>query len=173
MLYGALAVALVGAPSALAQRGAGGGAIVFTTRRPPRDFVGNVRGWANGVRATSYNEDTSAHAWRVNFMAFLPRAPNSAEIVLSWFHIEGNGVRRYITNEPIALANPTERILFHTTSLHRSAGEFEPLERYEAVLSVNDARGVRELARGQVQLIGQVERRSGVVDFTGSAPTVH
>ena len=169
---------LVASPLAQAQHrnssggGGGGGSIVFTSRRPPRDFVGNIRGWAGGARTGSYNENTQDKTWRVNFMAFLPRPPNAAEVILSWFHVEPNGVRRYITNEPIALGNPSERNFFHTTSLHRSPDEFQPMERYEAVLSVNDSRGARELARGAIQLIGQVERHQGVVDFTGAAPTV-
>lgn len=166
------AVALVVGGQAALGQSRGGGVIIFTTRRPPRDFVGNIRGWANANRATSYNEDTQSHLWRVNFMAFLPRPPNSAEVILAWFHIERDRTRRYVTNEPIALSNPTERIFFHTTTLRRAPGEFEPMERYEAVLSVNTARGSSELARGQIQLVGQVERREGVVDFTGSTPTV-
>jgi hypothetical protein len=169
-LAGAVALAL-GGQVAIGQSG-GGGNLVFTSRRPPRDFVGNIRGWANSNRATSYNEDTQAHTWRVNFMAFLPRAPNAVEVTLAWFHIEANRTRRYVSNEPIALSNPSERIFFHTTSLRRSPGEFDPMERYEAVLSVNNSRGAQELARGQIQLIGQIERREGVVDFTGGAPQV-
>jgi hypothetical protein len=173
LLAGALALLAVG-PAALAQRrggGRGSGTIVFVTRRPPRDFVGDVRGWAHSVHAVSYNEDTAAHVWRVSFMAFMPRPPNAAEVVLTWFHVERGGVGRYVSNEPIALADPTQRVLFHTTSLRRAPGEFEPLEHYEAVLSVNDARGARELARGQIELIGQLERHSGVVDFTHGPPT--
>jgi hypothetical protein len=106
----------------------------------------------------------------VNFMAFMPRAPNAAEIVLAWFHVERDGTRRYVANEPIALGNPSERIFFHTTTVRRAPGEFEPMERYEAVLSLNDARGARHLAHGTVQLNGQIERHSGVVDFTGATP---
>ena len=166
-----LALVLAG-PSALGQA-RGGGSIVFTQRRPPREMVGNIRGWATSNRATSYGEDTAAHAWRVNFMAFLPRPPNAAEVVLAWFKVETDRTRRYISNEPIALTNPSDRIFFHTTSLHRAPGEFEPMEHYEAVLSVNDARGSRELARGQIGLSGVVERHSGVVDFTGASPTTH
>jgi hypothetical protein len=171
-LTGALAMVSLDGP-AVAQRHGGGGAIVFTTRRPPREYFGNVRGWASSVHTTNYNEDIQAHAWRVNFMAFLPHPPNSAEVTLSWFHIESSGVRTYVSNEPIALTDPRQRILSYTTSLHRAAGQFEPMERYEAVLSVNDSHGARELARGSLQLIGQVERHSGVVDFTGSTPTAH
>jgi hypothetical protein len=131
------------------------------------------RGWASSVHTSSYNEDVQAHAWRVNFMVFLPRPPNAAEIVLAWFHVQAGGVATYVTNEPIALTDPTQRIIAYTTSLHRAAGEFEPMEHYEAVLSVNDSHGSRELARARIQLIGQVERHSGVVDFTGATPTTH
>jgi hypothetical protein len=150
-----------------------GGSIVFVSRRPPRDMVGNIRAWASSNRATSYSEDTSQHNWRVNFMAFFDRAPNAAEITLSWFHVQGRGPGVYVTNEPIAMGNPTDRIFFHTTTLRRAPGEFEPMERYEAVLTVNDARGARNLARGTIQLTGQLERRNGVVDFTGSTPTAN
>lgn len=178
--WGLLASALtmlVGGQVALGQgRGrGGGGALIFVQRRPPREVPRNFnpRAWASSNRAQGFQEDTSARTWRVNFMAFLPRPPNAPEVTLAWFHIEANGVRRYVSNEPIALSSPTERIFFHTTSLHRAPGEFEPMERYEAVLSVNDARGAREIARGQIQLIGQVERRgNGVVDFTGAQPVV-
>jgi hypothetical protein len=170
-LAGALALA-IGGQAALGQA-RGGGSLVFTSRRPPRDLVSNIRRWAISNRVNSYNEDTQNHMWRVNFMAFLPRAPNAAEVTLAWFHIEPNRTRRYVSNEPIALSNPGERIFFHSTSLRRQAGEFEPMERYEAVLSVNTARGAQELARGQIQLIGQLERHDGVVDFTGATPQVH
>lgn len=163
---------VVGGNVALGQA-RGGGAVVFVARRPPREMVGNIRGWANSNHATSYNEDITSHVWRVNFMAFLPRPANSPEVVLAWFHIETNRQRTYVSNEPIALDNPTDRIFFHSTALHRLAGQFEPMERYEAVLSVNDARGQHELARGQIQLVGQVERHSGVVDFTGTTPTAN
>ncbi|MEI8258073.1 MAG: hypothetical protein WCJ30_20545 [Deltaproteobacteria bacterium] len=165
---------LVGGHAAFGQgRGGGGGVLVFTTRRPPREMVGNIRGWANSNHATSYGEDTQSHVWRVNFMAFLARAPNTAEVTLAWFHIEANRQRTFVPNssEPISLSNPTDRIFFHSTALHRQAGEFEPMERYEAVLSANDARGQHEIARGQIGLAGQVEHHSGVVDFTGAAPT--
>ncbi len=163
---------LVGGHAAFGQAG-GGGALVFTVRRPPREMVGNIRGWANANRATSYAEDTQSHVWRVNFMAFLTRAPNAAEVTLAWFHIETNRQRTFVPNssEPISLSNPTDRIFFHSTALHRQAGEFEPMERYEAVLSVNNSRGQQVIARGTIGLVGQVERHSGVVDFTGAAPT--
>jgi hypothetical protein len=171
----AAAFTMVGGGVAFAQHGGGGGGgtVVFTSRRPPRDFTGNMRGWASGAHVSSYNEDVQSHMWRVNFMAFLPRSPNAAELTLAWFHIEPNGVRRYISNEPIALSSPTDRVLVYNTSLHRAAGEFEPMEHYEAVLSVNDSHGAHPLAHGQIQLIGQVERHSGVVDFTGGTPTAH
>jgi hypothetical protein len=136
-------------------------------------MVGNIRGWAQSNRATAYNEDTSAHAWRVNFMVFLSRAPNVAEVTLAWFHIEANRQRTYVSNEPIALTNPTDRSFFYSTSLHRAAGEFEAMEHYEAVISANDSHGSRPLASGQIGLVGQLERHSGVVDFTGSTPTTH
>ncbi len=167
------ALALVVGGGVAFGQGRGGGSIVFVTRRPPREMVGNIRGWANSNRATSYNEDVAQHMWHVNFMAFFARAPNAAEVTLSWFHVERGGPGVYVSNEPIALGNPTDSIFFHTTTLRRAPGQFEPMERYEGVLTVNDARGSRTLARGTIQLIGQVERHSGVVDFTGSTPTTH
>jgi hypothetical protein len=170
----AAALALLVCGQVALGQGHGGGTIIFTSRRPPRDMVGNIRGWAQSNRATSYNEDTSAHAWRVNFMVFLPRAPNAAEVTLAWFHVDrASHTSVYVSNEPIALTNPTDRQFFYSTSLHRAAGEFEPMENYQAVISVNDARGSHELARGNIGLVGQVERHSGVVDFTGAAPTTH
>jgi hypothetical protein len=159
VLLGLLAIA----PVALAQRG--GAQIMFLARRPPRDLP-NIRAWASGNRTNSYNEDVSSHSWRVTFIMFLSRAPNVPEVTVSWFHIEPDRSRRYISNEPIALGNPSDRIFFFSTALHRGAGQFEPMENYEAVVSVNDSRGVHELGRGRVGLVGQVERRSGVVDFT-------
>lgn len=176
MIWGSVAGAVslvIGGGVALGQ--GRGGTIVFVSRRPPRDIPRNFnpRAWANGSRTTSFTEDTQSHVWRVNFMAFLPRPPNAPEVILSWFHIEANGVRRYVSNEPIALSQPTERVFFHTTSLHRSPNEFQPMERYEAVLAVNTSTGARELARGSIQLVGEVERRgNGVVDFTGAQPVV-
>jgi hypothetical protein len=175
----ALAASLVvGGAAALGQGhggGGGGGAIVFVGRRPPREVPRNFnpRAWASGSHVTSYTEDVSSHTWHISLMAFMPHPPNTREVTLAWFHIEPNNVRRYITNEPIALNDPGERILFHTTSVHRGVGEFEPMERYEAVITANDSRGARPLARGVVQLIGQVERHSGVVDFTRDNPEAH
>jgi hypothetical protein len=167
------ALALLIAGQAAVGQGRGGGPIIFTARRPPREMVGNIRGWANSNRTSSYNEDTDSHVWRVNFMAFFNRAPNAAEVVLNWFHIDANRQRVYVSNEPIALNNPSDRIFFHQASLRRAQGQFEPMEHYEAILSVNDARGQQTLATGSIQLIGQLERRNGVVDFTGSAPTAN
>ncbi len=169
-LFLSLALAMTLGSSVAFAQGRGGGTIVFLQRRPPRDLFGNIRAWAANNRATSYGEDTANHAWRVNFMVFLNRAPNVAEVIVSWFHIERDRTRRYVSNESISLANPGERIIFHSTSLHRAAGEFEPMENYEAVISLNDSHGVRELARGRVGLVGVVERHAGVVDFTGAQP---
>ena len=90
-------------------------------------MVGNIRGWADGNRAANYEEDTTSHMWRVNFMAFLAGSPNAPELTLSWFHIERNNSRRYISNESVGLSSPTERIFFHSTVLHRAAGEFDPM----------------------------------------------
>ncbi len=155
--------------TATAQAGAG---VVFLTTRPPRDFRGNIRAWANQHRANSYNEDTTAHVWRVQFMAFCSRPPRAAEVTVSFFKIEGRN-RRYITNESIALSNPNDAVFFHNTVLHRSPDEFMPMENYEVAISVATARGNTEIARGRIGLVGQVERRSGVVDFTGAnGPTV-
>lgn len=170
-VVGSVMLALLAiAPHAAAQRG--GATVMFLQRRPPRDLP-NIRAWAASNRTTTYAEETTSHTWRVSFIVFLSRAPNVAEVTVSWFHIERDHSRRYISNEPIALGNPTDQIFFFSTALHRAAGEFEPMENYEAVLTVNDARGSRELGRGRVGLVGQVERHTGVVDFTGAAPTTH
>ena len=174
---GALAASLLmSGPMARGQGGGGGGGtIVFVNRRPPRVVPNNFnpRGWASSSRVTNYSEDVATHSWHISFMAFMPRAPNSAQVTLTWFHIEHNNVRRYISNEDIQLSSPTDRVLFHTTSVHRGVSEFEPMERYEAVITQNDSRGARPLARGVIQLNGEVERHSGVVDFTRETPQVH
>ncbi len=151
-----------------------GGTIVFVRSRPPRDFRGNLRAWSAGVRAASYTEDTTSHVWRVQFVAFLPRAPRAAEVTLVFYKLEGRS-RRYISNESVALSSPNEPIFYHQTTLHRGPDEFQPMENYEVAIAVADARGQHELARGRIQLIGEVERRgNGVVDFTGAnGPTVH
>lgn len=36
------------------------GSIVFTSRRPPRELVGNMRGWANANLARTYAEDVQS-----------------------------------------------------------------------------------------------------------------
>lgn len=142
------------------------GAMIFTTSRPPRDFVGDIRGWANARRATAYQEDTTNHVWRVNFFLFMARAPNAVSLTLTWFKVEGR-VSRYLSNENINVGDPTQRILFHSTTVRKTPGEFEPNESYEAQVSLNDSRGARELGRARVRLEGPVERRGpGVVDFT-------
>lgn len=166
ILVGAGASALgivLGGDDAEAQRG---NTMIFTTSRPPRDFVGDIRGWANARRATAYQEDVANHVWRVNFFLFMARAPNVVSLTLTWSKVEGR-VSRYISNENINVGDPTQRILFHNTTVRRSPGEFEPNEQYEAQVSLNDSRGARELGRARVRLEGVVERRGpGVVDFT-------
>jgi hypothetical protein len=170
MMVGAGASALgivLGGQRAEAQRG---NSLVFVTQRPPRDFVGDIRGWANARRATAYQEDVANHAWRINLFLFMARAPNTVTLTLSWFRVEGR-VSRYLTNENINLGDPTQRILFHSTTVRRATGEFDPMEQYEAQITLNDARGARDVGRGRIRLEGQVERRgNGVVDFTGAAP---
>jgi hypothetical protein len=171
-LLGAVVVSLslvLGGQSAIAQRG--GGTLTFLNARPPRDFHGDIRGWAAGHRATAYEEDTTNHVWRINMFVFMARPPNVVSLTLTWFRVDGR-VSRYLSNETINVGDPTQRILFHTTTVRRSAGEFDPMEQYEAQISVNDSRGARELARGRIRLNGQVERHSGVVDFTGAQPQV-
>jgi hypothetical protein len=165
---GASALGLVlGGRSAEAQRG---NQMIFTTSRPPRDFVGDIRGWASARRATAYQEDTANHVWRVNFFLFMARPPNAVSLTLSWFRVEAR-VSRYLTNENINVGDPTQRILFHSTTVRRQAGEFDPMEQYEAQVTINDSRGARELGRARIRLEGPVERRgNGVVDFTGAAP---
>jgi hypothetical protein len=154
---------VLGGDDAEAQRG---NTMIFTTSRPPRDFVGDIRGWANARRATAYQEDVANHVWRVNFFLFMARAPNVVSLTLTWSKVEGR-VSRYISNENINVGDPTQRILFHNTTVRRSPGEFEPNEQYEAQVSLNDSRGARELGRARVRLEGVVERRGpGVVDFT-------
>lgn len=164
---------VVGGATALGQSGGGGGAIVFTTRRPPRELLGNIRGWATSNIARTYAEDVSTHVWRLQFMAFLSRAPRSAEVTLVFYHLERNGTRRYVSNQPISLTDPNERVFFHQTVLHRSPDEFQPMENYEAAITVADSRGSTEIARGRIGLTGQVERHDGVVDFTSGAGVVH
>ncbi len=157
-----------------AQASAQAGTIVFVSHRPPRELTGNIRGWANGNAVHAYTEDVTAHVWRVQFMAFLSRQPNAAEVTLVFYHVERNGTRRYVSNESVGLSSPTDRIFYHNTTLHRAPGEFEPMENYEVAITVSDARGAHEIARGRLGLVGEVERHSGVVDFTnGSGPMVH
>lgn len=170
-----LALALAGAVSAHASLEVSAqarGAIVFVSQRPPRE-VGNIRAWASGHHVTAYNEDTTSHVWRVQFMAFCSRPPRSAEVTLVFYKLEGR-TRRYISNESITLSSPTDSVFYHNTVLHRSPDEFQPMENYEVAIAVSDARGQTEIARGRIGLVGQVERHSGVVDFTGAnGPTVH
>ena len=148
------------------------GEVVFVTRRPPREISGNIRSWAGANQVRSYNEDTTAHVWRVQFMAFLSRPPNAAEVTLVFYEMNGR-TRRFVTSQSIALSNPAERIFYHNTTLHRSPDEFQPMKEYQVAITVNDARGAREVAAGRVGLVGQVDRVGGVVDFTGNnGPTV-
>jgi len=149
----------------------GGAAIVFVSRRPPREIPGNIRAWATANRVTAAAEDTASHVWRVQFMAFLSRAPNASSVNVLFYHVQGSQ-RRYVFSEQVALSDPSSRIFFHQSLLHRSPDEFQPMENYEVAISVSDARGQHEIARGRIGLTGQVERRAGVVDFTGSAPVV-
>jgi len=153
-------------------RAQAGATIVFLNTRPPRDMRGNIRAWANSHRVTAYNEDTTSRVWRVQFMAFCSRPPRARDVTLSFFKIEGR-TRRYITNESITLSNPDDAVFYHSTILHRGPDEFEPMENYEVTVAVADARGQTVIARGRIGLVGQVERRSGVVDFTtDGGPTV-
>lgn len=147
------------------------GSLVFLNRRPPREFNGNIRAWASANRVQAVSEDVSSHVWRVQFMAFLSRAPGASEVNLVFYKIDGN-TRRYVSNQSVSLNDPSERVFFHQTVLHRGADEFQPMERYEVAVTVADARGNHEIARGRIGLVGQVEHREGVVDFTGAAPVV-
>jgi hypothetical protein len=147
------------------------GAIVFINRRPPRNFVGNIRGWAGSNQVRAYTEDTQSHVWRVQFMAFLARAPRAAEVTLVFYKVEGR-TRRYITNQAVSLSNPNDQVFFHQAVLHRSPDEFQPMENYEVAITVNDARGASEIARGRIGLVGTPDRHDGVVDFTGATPVV-
>ena len=167
LFLGAAALSLPGAVPAQSA-----GAIIFTSRRPPREMVGNIRGWASSNAVQSYAEDVQSHVWRVQFMAFLSRPPRAAEVTLVFYKVEGR-TRRYVTNQSVSLTNPNDRVFFHQTVLHRSPEEFQPMEHYEVAITVADARGNTEIARGRIGLVGQVERHDGVVDFTGSAPVVH
>jgi len=152
--------------------GQSSGVLVFVRTRPPRELSANIRGWATANQVRAVSEDTASHVWRVQFMAFLTREPRSAEVNLVFYKMEGR-TRRYISNEPVALTSPNERIFYHQTTLHRAVGEFEPMETYEVAITVADARGNSEIARGRIGLVGQVERRgNGVVDFTGGAPAI-
>lgn len=153
--------------------GGGGGTVIFLARRPPRDLVGNIRAWCNSNRAPHYDEDTTTHSWRINFMVFLPRPPGVRDVTLSWYRIERNRTERYLRNEQVGLSNPNEPIFFQSTVLTRQSGDIDPMERYVARISYSDARGEHMLARGEIQLRGQVEHRDGVVDFTGAQPQVH
>lgn len=162
----ALALVFVGATATPQSRGS----IIFVRRRPPRELTGNLRGWAQANATRGYAEDTTSHVWRVQFMAFLPRPPNTPEVTLVFYKIEPNRTRRYVHNEPMQV-DPTQAIFYGQATLHRSPDEFQPMERYEVAITVQTSRGAQELARGTVDLTGQVERHTGVVDFTGSAPT--
>lgn len=165
---GALALVL-GGREALAQR-RGGGSITFVTGRPPRFFTGDIRAWAGGHRTAAFQEDTANHVWRINMFVFMARPPNAVSLTLTWFRVQGR-VSRYISNETINVADPDQRILLHSTTLRRTPGDIDPMETYEAQISINDARGARELARGRVRLEGVVEHRgNGVVDFTRETP---
>ncbi len=149
-----------------------GGAIVFVNRRPPRELHGNIRSWANAAHVTSYSEDTASHVWRVQFMAFLARPARTHEVTLVFYKVEGR-TRRYLSNESVSLSNPDDSVFYHQTVLHRGADEFQPMENYEAAITVSDSRGQHEIARGRIGLVGVVERHQGVVDFTGAGgPTV-
>lgn len=149
------------------------GSIVFTNRRPPREMVGNIRGWAGSNQVRTYAEDTQSHVWRVQFMAFLARAPRAVEVTLVFYKLEGR-TRRYVTNQAIALTNPNDQIFYHQTVLHRGPDEFQPMENYEVAITVNDSRGATEIARGRIGLVGVPDRHDGVVDFTGAnGPVVH
>lgn len=164
-----LPVLTVTAPTPADAQGAA--AIVFVNRRPPREIPGNIRSWATANRVTSAAEDVASHVWRVQFMAFLSRAPNASGVNVIFYHVQG-AQRRYVFSEQVALSDPSSRIFFHQSLLHRAPDEFQPMENYEVAISVSDARGQHELARGRIGLTGQVERHSGVVDFTGAAPVV-
>ncbi len=147
------------------------GSLVFLNRRPPREFNGNIRAWATANRVQSVTEDVQSRVWRVQFMAFLSRPPRASEVNLVFYKVEGR-TRRYVSTQSIALSNPGEQVFFHQTVLHRGPDEFQPMEHYEVAVTVADARGNHEVARGRIGLVGQVERREGVVDFTGAAPVV-
>ncbi|MDB4929989.1 MAG: hypothetical protein JWM10_2473 [Myxococcaceae bacterium] len=147
------------------------GSIIFINRRPPRELVGNIRAWAGSNQVRAYNEDVQSHVWRVQFMAFLARAPRAAEVTLVFYKLDGR-TRRYITNQAVSLTNPNDQVFFHQTVLHRSPDEFQPMENYEVAITVNDARGATEIARGRIGLVGTPDRHDGVVDFTGGAPVV-
>jgi hypothetical protein len=164
-LAGALALAPLG-PGPDAQ--AGGGTLIFVSRRPPRELSSNIRGWASSNSVRAYNEDTTSHVWRIQFMAFLNRDPPSSTVNLSFYHVERDRARtrRYVYNEDVTLSNPPQRIFYHNTVLHRQAGQFDPMEEYDVSITYADARGNHELARGRVGLVGQVERHDGVIDFT-------
>lgn len=148
------------------------GSIVFVSRRPPRELIGNIRGWASANLVRTYAEDVQSHVWRVQFMAFLARAPRAAEVTLVFYKVEGR-TRRYVTNQAISLSNPNDQVFYHQAVLHRSPDEFQPMENYEVAITVNDSRGATEIARGRVGLVGVPDRHDGVVDFTGAAPVVH
>jgi hypothetical protein len=164
--------ALITAPQSSTQAQSNG-SLIFVNRRPPREISGNIRAWAGSNAVRSYNEDTTSHVWRVQFMAFLARAPRTAEVTLVFYKLDGR-TRRYITNESVSLSNPNDSIFYHNTVLHRGPDEFMPMENYEVAITVADSRGQHEIARGRIGLVGQVERHTGVVDFTGSSgPTVH
>ncbi|MBL8603528.1 MAG: hypothetical protein JNK72_16510 [Myxococcales bacterium] len=166
-----VALGLSLAPSARPVEAQANASIVFVSRRPPRELSTNIRGWAMQNRVVTLAEDTEAHVWRVQLMAFCNREPRAAEVNLVFYKLEGR-TRRYISSEPVALSAPNERIFFHNTVLHRGVGEFEPQNEYEVAITVGDSRGNNEIARGRINLTGPVERHSGVVDFTGSAPVL-
>jgi hypothetical protein len=98
-------------------------------------------------------EDTSTQVWRVQFMAFLSRPPNANGVNVIFYHVQG-GRRRYVFSEQVALSDPASRVFFHQAVLHRSPDEFQPMENYEVAISVSDARGQQEIARGRIGLTG-------------------
>ena len=154
--------------------GQGGGVIIFVNRRPPRELTGGgIRGWANANQVRTYQEDEQSHVWRLQFMVFAPRAPGVSEVTMVFYHVERTGgVRRYVHNEGVMLADPSERMFYASTVIHREEGVFEPMENYEVQLTRRDERGSHAIASGRIGLLGRVEHHEGTVDFTGQAPVV-
>lgn len=170
-LLAALLPAVMALPAPRPADAQGAPGIVFVSRRPPREIPGNIRAWANANQVRAVAEDTAAHVWRVQFMAFLARAPNASGVNVVFYHV-ANGQRRYVFSEQVALSDPSSRVFYHQAVLHRSPDEFQPMENYEVAVAVADARGQQEIARGRIGLTGVVERHTGVVDFTGGTPVV-